>query len=52
MLVWEPPRRFVLEWRLPEPEAHEKTEVEVRFEAFEAGTRVTVEHLGLGLNRG
>jgi uncharacterized protein YndB with AHSA1/START domain len=44
--AWEPPGRFVFDWRNPSFAPHEKTEVEVRFEAAGDGTRVTVEHRG------
>jgi uncharacterized protein YndB with AHSA1/START domain len=44
--AWEPPSRFVFDWRginfLPD----EKTEVEVRFTAAEDGTNVEVCHRG------
>ncbi len=47
VLVWEPGVRLVLEYRNvhlpPGP-----SEVEVRFEPAEGGTRVTLEHRGLG----
>lgn len=44
--AWDPPRRFVFDWRNSNFAPHEKTEVEVRFEAAGEGTRVTVEHRG------
>jgi uncharacterized protein YndB with AHSA1/START domain len=43
---WEPGRRLLLSWRLPNFEDAESTEVDVRFEAFAGGTRVSVEHRG------
>jgi hypothetical protein len=44
VLVWEPPHRFVLAWKV-NPEAPAATEVEVRFTAYEdTGTRVELEH--------
>jgi uncharacterized protein YndB with AHSA1/START domain len=46
VLVWEPPRRLVFEWRLRSFLPGERTEVEVRFEEVPEGTRVTVEHRG------
>jgi uncharacterized protein YndB with AHSA1/START domain len=46
VLVWQPPRRLRVEWRLSNFEPHERTEVEVVFEADGAGTRVTVTHRG------
>jgi uncharacterized protein YndB with AHSA1/START domain len=46
VLAWEPPERLVFSWRQANfpPELH--TEVEVRFEAVGAETRVSVEHRG------
>jgi hypothetical protein len=44
--VWEPPRRFVFEWRAVNFAPGESTEVEVEFEASRSGTRVTVTHRG------
>ncbi len=44
--VWNPPARLVFEWRNLNIAEGEKTEVEVRFEATESGTYVTVEHRG------
>lgn len=41
MLVWEPPDRVVLAWKICEP-----TEVEVRFVAVADATRVELEHRG------
>lgn len=46
VLVWEPGRRLVFTWRQGNWSATESTDVEVRFEAVEGGTRVTVEHGG------
>ena len=46
LLVWEPPARIVWESRAEGRPAGQQTEVEVRFEAVECGTRVTVEHRG------
>ena len=45
VLVWEPGRRLVLRYQ---DRGHDidGTEVEVRFEAIEGGTRVTLEHRG------
>jgi uncharacterized protein YndB with AHSA1/START domain len=44
VLVWEPPHRFVLRWRVnPKRGA---TELEVRFSAEGDGTRVDLEHRG------
>jgi len=46
VLVWEPPARFVLEWRAANFASEEKTEVEVRFAPSGASTLVTLEHRG------
>jgi uncharacterized protein YndB with AHSA1/START domain len=46
VLVWEPGRRLVFTWRQGDWGASETTDVEVRFEPCEQGTRVTVEHGG------
>jgi uncharacterized protein YndB with AHSA1/START domain len=45
VLVWEPPLRFVMTWH-PGRAADTAQEVEVRFEAEGAGTRVRLEHRG------
>ena len=44
--VWERGARLVLGWRQASFPPGVETEVEVRFEAIDAGTRVTVEHRG------
>jgi len=44
--VWEPGKRLVLDYRLRNFAPGERTEVEVRFEAADKGTRVTLEHRG------
>jgi uncharacterized protein YndB with AHSA1/START domain len=44
--VWEPGRRLVFSWRIPNFAPGEITEVEILFEPTEAGTRVTLEHRG------
>jgi uncharacterized protein YndB with AHSA1/START domain len=44
--AWEPPARLEFEWRGVNFEPHEKTVVEVRFEAIGRGTNVTVQHRG------
>lgn len=44
--VWEPPSRVVFTWRSANFAADESTEVEVRFEPTDTGTRVTVQHRG------
>jgi len=46
VLAWEPGKRLVVAWRQEGCAPDEHTEVEVRFEASGAGTRVTVEHRG------
>ena len=44
VLAWEPPRRFVLDWRVNPDEG--ATELEVRFAGEDGGTRVELEHRG------
>ena len=50
ILVWEPPQRFVMAWKVSpdwryEPDLAKASEVEVRFTAEEGGfTRVDLEH--------
>jgi hypothetical protein len=46
--VWEPGARLVFEFRALAFVPGESTEVEVRFEPVESGTRVTLEHRGWG----
>ena len=46
VLVWEPGKRLVFTWRQGDWDSSESTDVEVRFEPAERGTRVTVEHGG------
>jgi uncharacterized protein YndB with AHSA1/START domain len=46
ILVWEPGARLVFEWRARNFAPGEVTEVEVRFERAERGTRVVLEHRG------
>ncbi|MET8449026.1 SRPBCC domain-containing protein [Streptomyces sp. NPDC005209] len=46
VLVWEPGQRLVFTWRQGDWDASATTDVEVRFESVEGGTRVTVEHGG------
>jgi uncharacterized protein YciI len=43
VLVWEPGRRFVITWHPGRPDGP-ATEVEVRFDAAGAGTKVVLEH--------
>jgi uncharacterized protein YndB with AHSA1/START domain len=43
VLVWEPPRRFVMTWH-PGRGAETAQEVELRFDPEGAGTRVRLEH--------
>jgi uncharacterized protein YndB with AHSA1/START domain len=45
VLVYEPPHRIVLAWK-PNDSDRPPTEVEVRFEPDEGGTRVELEHRG------
>jgi uncharacterized protein YndB with AHSA1/START domain len=49
--AWEPPSRFVLEWRNTNFAPEESTEVEVLFESTHSGTRVTVHHRGWSVLR-
>jgi uncharacterized protein YndB with AHSA1/START domain len=44
VVVWDPPQRFVLRWRV-NPERG-PTEVEIRFSARDDGTLVELEHRG------
>lgn len=46
VLAWEPGRKLTFEWRAANFGPDDLTEVEVRFEAVEGGTRVTLEHRG------
>lgn len=45
VLIWEPPRRFVMTWH-PGQDADTAQEVEVRFLPEDDGTRVELEHRG------
>ena len=46
VVQWTPGERLVMSWRLPSFADAESTEVDVRFEAIDRGTRVSVEHRG------
>ena len=46
VVQWAPGERLVLSWRLPNFADAESTEVDVRFEPIDGGTRVSVEHRG------
>jgi len=46
VVQWTPGERLVLSWRLPNFADAESTEVDVRFEPIDGGTRVSVEHRG------
>lgn len=46
VLAWEPPERLVFSWRQATFPPDMVTEVEVRFEAVDDETRVSVEHRG------
>jgi uncharacterized protein YndB with AHSA1/START domain len=48
---WEPPTRLVFDWRGVNFAAHERTEVEVRFEPAGDGTRVVLVHRGFAALR-
>ena len=48
VLTWEPGKRLVLAWQGGDFDASDGTEVGVSFEAHRGGTRVTLEHTGLG----
>jgi hypothetical protein len=46
VLAWEPGARLLVRWRARAFAPDEATEVEVRFDRAEGGTRVTIEHRG------
>lgn len=46
VLAWEPGARLMFEWRGSNFGPEDVTEVEVRFEPTESGTRVVLEHRG------
>lgn len=52
VLIWEPGRRLLFEWRVRNFAPGEVTEVELRFEPLGDGTRVTLEHRGWDAIRG
>lgn len=45
VVAWDPPQRVAIKWMVA-PERNPPTEVEVRFVAVPAGTRVELEHRG------
>jgi len=51
VIAWERGARLAFEWRLPNFSPDEVTEVEVLFEPWGEGTRLTLEHRGLGALR-
>ena len=51
VLLWEPPTRLSFEWRNSNFSAGERTLVELDFELYGDGTRVTVQHSGWSLLR-
>lgn len=46
IMVWEPPLRLVFGWRQATFTSDMNTQVEVRFEALDSRTRITVTHTG------
>jgi len=48
VISWIPGERVLLEWRQAEWKADEITEMELRFEAVNGGTRIDLEHRGWG----
>lgn len=46
VLVWDPPHHLALTWRPTSFAPDQQTEVRVRFDPVDDGTRVQVEHLG------
>lgn len=48
VLAWEAGKRVAFEWHGGELTEHDQTEVDVRFEPQRSGTRVTLEHRGIG----
>src|SRR5215469_13328813 len=48
VIAWEPGDLIQLQWRQADWETEEVTNVEMRFEPINGGTRVTLEHHGWG----
>ena len=48
VVTWKPGELILLRWRQAEWNSEEVSEVQVRFEAVDGGTRVTLEHRGWG----
>ena len=48
IVSWKPGGLILLQWRQADWNAEELTEVEMRFEPVDGGTRVTLEHRGWG----
>lgn len=48
IVSWKPGERILLQWRQADWEPEEITEVELRFEPADGGTRVAMEHRGWG----
>src|SRR5260221_168519 len=48
VVSWKPGERVVLQWHQADWKTEELTEVEVRLEPVDGGTRVTLEHRGWG----
>lgn len=46
VLTWAPGERLIFEWRQGNFRPTDVTQVDIRFEAVEKGTRVTIEHRG------
>lgn len=46
VLAWEPPHRLGLSWREESFDPGQETELRVRFDEVDGGTKVTVEHFG------
>jgi SAM-dependent methyltransferase len=48
VISWEPGTRIALEWHPADWEPSEVTQIELRFQSVDDGTRVTLEHYGWG----